>query len=48
MTTTLFTARLAAACYALEGRLEEAQRLLRRTLEARARRAFGDQHGRPW
>jgi eukaryotic-like serine/threonine-protein kinase len=40
---TLFTARLAAACYALEGRLEEAERLLRRTLEAR-RRVFGDQH----
>jgi eukaryotic-like serine/threonine-protein kinase len=40
---TLFTARFAAACYALEGRLEEAERLLRRTLEAR-RRVFGDQH----
>jgi serine/threonine protein kinase len=40
---TLFTARLAAACYALEGRLEEAERLLRRTLAMR-RRAFGDQH----
>jgi serine/threonine protein kinase len=38
---TLFTARLAAACYALEGRHEEAEQLLRRTLEAR-RRAFGD------
>jgi eukaryotic-like serine/threonine-protein kinase len=40
---TLFTARLAAFCYALEGRLEEAERLLRRTLEAR-RRVFGDRH----
>jgi serine/threonine protein kinase len=38
---TLFTARLAAACYALEGRHEKAERLLRQTLEAR-RRAFGD------
>jgi serine/threonine protein kinase/tetratricopeptide (TPR) repeat protein len=40
---TLFTARLAASCYALEGRLEEAEQLLRQTLEAR-RRAFGDQN----
>jgi serine/threonine protein kinase len=38
---TLFTARLAAACYALEGRHGEAERLLRWTLDAR-RRAFGD------
>jgi serine/threonine protein kinase len=40
---TLFTARLVASCYALEGRLEEAERLLRQTLEAR-QRVFGEQH----
>jgi tetratricopeptide (TPR) repeat protein len=40
---TLFTARLTAACFALEGRREEGERLLKQTLEAR-RRVFGDQH----
>jgi serine/threonine protein kinase len=40
---TLFTARLTAACFALEGRLDEAERLLRKTLDARLR-VFGDQH----